>query len=94
MDIWGKMHHALFQSVTTRTAGFNTIDLDSMTEISKIISVVLMFIGAAPGSTGGGMKITTMVVLLMTVISIIRGRTETIVSVSYTHLEQPYQKIR
>ena len=79
MDVWGKMHHALFQSVTTRTAGFNTIDLDGMTEISKIISVVLMFIGAAPGSTGGGMKITTMVVLLMTVISIIRGRTETII---------------
>lgn len=79
MDILGKIHHSLFQSVTTRTAGFNTIDLDGMTEISKLISIVLMFIGAAPGSTGGGMKITTMVVLLMTVISIIRGRTETIV---------------
>lgn len=79
MDVLGKMHHSLFQSVTTRTAGFNTIDLNDMTEISKLISIVLMFIGAAPGSTGGGMKITTMVVLLMTVISIIRGRTETIV---------------
>lgn len=79
MDVLGKMHHSLFQSVTTRTAGFNTIDLNGMTEISKLISIVLMFIGAAPGSTGGGMKITTMVVLLMTVISIIRGRTETIV---------------
>lgn len=79
MSIWSKMHHALFQSITTRTAGFNTFDLDGMTEISKLLSVVLMFIGAAPGSTGGGMKITTMVVLLMTVVSIIRGRTETII---------------
>lgn len=79
MDIWGKIHHSLFQSVTTRTAGFNTIDLNGMTEVGKILSVVLMFIGAAPGSTGGGIKVTTMVVLLMTVISTIRGRTETII---------------
>lgn len=79
MGVLGKLHHSLFQSVTTRTAGYNTVDFNSMTEISKFISVALMFIGAAPGSTGGGMKITTMVVLLMTVVSIIRGRTETIV---------------
>lgn len=79
MDIFGKIHHSLFQSVTTRTAGFNTIDLNGMTEVGKILSVVLMFIGAAPGSTGGGIKITTMVVLLMTVISTIRGSTETII---------------
>ncbi|MEG2597216.1 MAG: potassium transporter TrkG, partial [Oscillospiraceae bacterium] len=77
MDVAGKMHHSLFQSITARTAGYNTIDLNAMTEISKCLTTLLMFIGAAPGSTGGGIKITTMVVLLMTVVSIIRGRTET-----------------
>ena len=63
----------LFQSVTMRTAGFNTIDLASMREMTKIVSIVLMFIGAAPGSTGGGIKVSTMTVVITTAISTIRG---------------------
>jgi trk system potassium uptake protein TrkH len=47
---------AFFQSVTTRTAGFNSIDNAVMGSVSKLLTVLLMFIGACPGSTGGGIK--------------------------------------
>jgi trk system potassium uptake protein TrkH len=56
---------SLFQSVTTRTAGFNTLDLNSMTTIGQAIFIMLMLIGGSPGSTAGGMKTTTIAVLLM-----------------------------
>ena len=63
-----------FESVTLRTAGFNTIDLEAMRESSKLWSVILMFIGASPASTGGGVKATTMGVLFLLVLSVIRGQ--------------------
>lgn len=65
--------NAFFQSVTMRTAGFNSIDLAAMTDASKLVSVLLMFVGASPASTGGGVKTTTAAVLLLIVISVIRG---------------------
>lgn len=71
-----KLNAALFQSVTTRTAGFNTIDIGSMRDISKIGTIILMFIGASPASTGGGIKTTTFVVLIAAVVSTMRGREE------------------
>ena len=55
---------ALFQSVTPRTAGYNTMDLSAMTDSSKIVMILLMLIGGSPGSTAGGMKTTTLAVLL------------------------------
>ena len=55
---------SLFQSVTTRTAGFNTINLNHMTSAGKSVMIVLMLIGGSPGSTAGGMKTTTVAVLL------------------------------
>ena len=79
MSLGEKINNALFMSVTTRTAGFNSIDIATMHESSKLISIILMFIGAAPGSTGGGIKVTTFAVILMTVYSVIRGRSDTIV---------------
>ena len=68
---------SLFQSVTPRTAGFNTVDLASMSSTSQGISIVLMLIGASPGSTGGGMKNTTFTVLLMTCIAVFRRKKDT-----------------
>jgi len=59
----------LFQSVTPRTAGFNTIDLTSMKETGQYIIILLMLIGGSPGSTAGGMKTTTIAVLSATAIS-------------------------
>lgn len=67
---------AFFQSVTMRTAGFNSIDLAAMTGASKLICIVLMFIGASPASTGGGVKTTTMALVLLAVWSVIRGYTD------------------
>lgn len=55
-----------FQSVTPRTAGFNTVDLNRMSEPSQLIMILLMLIGGSPGSTAGGFKTTTLAVLLLT----------------------------
>ncbi len=67
---------SLFQAVSPRTAGFNTVDLAALTSGGGLLTIVLMFIGAGPGSTGGGVKITTVVVCLLTLFSYIRGRQE------------------
>ena len=63
---------SLFQSVTTRTAGFNTADLAGMTDSGKMGMVLLMLIGGSPGSTAGGMKTTTAAVLFAMAISVFR----------------------
>lgn len=79
MPLPDRFNASLFQSVTCRTAGFNSIDIASMREITKIMSIVLMFIGAAPGSTGGGIKVTTLCVILMTVFCVARGHEDTVI---------------
>lgn len=79
MSSGDKILNSFFQSVSCRTAGFNTISIENMSGISKMFAIFLMFIGAAPGSTGGGVKVSTFTVLVMTVISIARGRDETII---------------
>lgn len=73
----GQVLGALFQSVTARTAGFNTVDLASLSGSGSLLMLVLMFIGAGPGSTGGGVKITTVVVCLLSLFSYARGKRET-----------------
>jgi trk system potassium uptake protein len=67
---------SVFQSATSRTAGFNTIDLNLLTTSSLFVIIILMFIGAAPGSTGGGIKITTVAVLWANARAIARGDSE------------------
>jgi trk system potassium uptake protein TrkH len=64
---------ALFCAVTPRTAGFNTTDIAALTPASKLLTVVLMFIGGSPGSTAGGTKTTTVVVMLLSAIAMIRS---------------------
>lgn len=68
-----KLLGALFCSITPRTAGFNTVDTASLTEASKVLSMILMFIGGSPGSTAGGAKTTTIVVLFCYAIAMIRN---------------------
>ncbi len=65
---------SLFQAVTPRTAGFNTVDASELSETGNAVVTVLMLIGGAPGSTAGGMKITTVAVLLATTSSVFRKR--------------------
>ena len=63
---------SFFQSVTARTAGFNTVDTGALTEGSKFVTILLMFVGGSPGSTAGGIKTTTLIVLLVCVRSNMR----------------------
>lgn len=71
-----KIMAAWFQSVTPRTAGFNTLDYGKMTEASLFVTIILMFIGASPGSTGGGIKTTTLRVLFSCTEAVLTGREE------------------
>ena len=71
----GKIWASLFASVTARTAGFNTIDIASLTTSSKMLTNVLMFIGGSPGSTAGGIKTTTFTILIFSIWSMLRQKT-------------------
>jgi len=69
-----KVMAAWFQSVTPRTAGFNTIDIGKMSEAALFMTIVLMFIGASPGSTGGGIKTTTFRILFSCTAAVLEGK--------------------
>lgn len=66
-----------FQSVTTRTAGFNTVDFGIISETGLALMIVLMLVGGSPGSTAGGMKTTTLAVMISTAVSVFRHREQT-----------------
>lgn len=70
---------ALFQSVTCRTAGFNTLDISHMTNVSLVIMLFLMFVGGSPGSCAGGVKVTTLRVLSALTFSQLRGRSQVVI---------------
>ena len=71
-----KILNAFFQSVTMRTAGFNSFDLSGFRDGSKLFSSFLMIIGASPASTGGGIKTTTIASLALLMLSVVRGESE------------------
>ena len=73
MNIFEKLQASTFQSVTTRTAGFNTVNNGDMSNASVMTTILLMFIGASPGSTGGGIKTTTFAVIILAVLAIMQG---------------------
>ncbi len=77
LSLGEKIQAAFFQSVTTRTAGFATIPQSELTKGTALICCILMFIGGSPSGTAGGVKTTTVAILLITVYSIIRERRET-----------------
>jgi len=76
VNIWARPMAALFQSVSTRTAGMATTPQAGWSEGTRIISIILMTIGASPGSTGGGIKTTTIALVVLFIIMTIRGRDE------------------
>ncbi|MCR5255422.1 MAG: TrkH family potassium uptake protein [Acetatifactor sp.] len=73
-DMKTKILASVFGSVTTRTAGFNTVDTAALTPGSKLITMILMFIGGSPGSTAGGIKTTTIAVILISVLSNLKNQ--------------------
>lgn len=74
LNLGGKLWASFFQSVTPRTAGANTVDIAGLRQASQFFIVILMFIGASPGSTGGGIKTTTFTLMIGAVVSMLRGR--------------------
>lgn len=74
LDWSGKIWSSFFQSVTPRTAGANTLDYTALRQATVFFTIILMFIGASPGSTGGGIKTTTFTTLIGAVVAMIRGR--------------------
>lgn len=75
--LWGKIATSFFAAVTPRTAGFNTVDLTVINLPTVMIYLLLMWIGASPGSTGGGIKTTTAAVAFLNLGSLVRGKDRT-----------------
>lgn len=78
MSVFDKLQVAFFQSVTTRTAGFATVDQSALTTPSAFVSIILMFIGGSPVGTAGGVKTVTVVILIAFAISNIKGKRDTV----------------
>ncbi|MEI7026667.1 TrkH family potassium uptake protein [Paenibacillus sp. y28] len=74
LSLGEKLWAALFQSVSPRTAGANTVDIAGLRQATQFFTIILMFIGASPGSTGGGIKTTTFTTLVGAVLAMIRGK--------------------
>lgn len=80
-----KINASIFHSAATRTAGFYSLPVSEMHEITKVFTIFLMFIGAAPGSTGGGIKVTTIGVLFFAIIAQVRGSQEVVLFKKKVH---------
>ena len=76
MSVADKAVNSFFQSVTARTAGFASVDMASLSNASKFLFIILMFIGGAPASTAGGIKVVTVFVLFAAVYSSLKGKNE------------------
>jgi trk system potassium uptake protein TrkH len=72
MTFGGKLLSSFFAAVTPRTAGFNSVDIASMSTAGKVFTSLLMFIGGSPGSTAGGVKTTTVIVIILFVVSYVK----------------------
>lgn len=90
MPLWEKLSNAFFMSVTPRTAGFNTVNIASMREASLMLTMILMFIGASPGGTGGGVKTTTIVAAIAVATASIAGKED--VTVKHFRIAPEAQK--
>ena len=93
LSVPGKLMAALFQSVSTRTAGMNTIDLAACGPITKLLMSALQFIGAAPGSTGGGVKVTTFAVIILTIRSVAQGRDDCVIAEHHIESKTVYRAL-
>ncbi len=76
LSMSGKIQAIIFQAITPRSGGLATLDYNTMFDNTQLFTIWLMFIGAGPGSTGGGVKVTTIVVLLLAGLAIFKGRKE------------------
>ncbi|NOU70547.1 Trk family potassium uptake protein [Paenibacillus sp. LMG 31458] len=79
LDFSGKILASFFQSIAPRTAGPNTVDIGALRQATQFFIIILMFIGASPGSTGGGIKTTTFTILISAIITMIRGKEDIVI---------------
>ncbi len=81
LNLWEKLQVTVFQSITTRTAGFNTVPLSisTLSDAGLLLMIALMFIGASPGGTGGGIKTTTFAILMGATRSTLEGRSDVVI---------------
>ncbi|MGO4692635.1 TrkH family potassium uptake protein [Paenibacillus sp. 2TAB26] len=87
----GKIFGALFQSVTARSAGLSTVDPSMLREVTQFFIILLMFIGAGPGSTGGGIRVTTFAILIGAIVAMMRGKEDVVLfryRISKTQIHQ------
>ncbi|NJL29030.1 MAG: hypothetical protein HC897_14650 [Thermoanaerobaculia bacterium] len=91
LGVFDKWMNAFFQSVTLRTAGFNSVDFTQLHSTSVLMMIVWMFIGASPGGTGGGIKTTTAAVLLSVIPAIASGRPRVVLFGRRIALETVYK---
>lgn len=85
-----KLVISLFQAITPRTAGFNVVDMSDLSEYAKFQTMILMFIGGSPGSMAGGIKTTTLAVVILTLFALLRGRLE----IEWRNRTIPMQTVR
>lgn len=91
MDFMGSITASFFQSISTRTCGFNTVDFATLGQPILLIIIFLMFIGASPNSTGGGVKTTTMAVIIKSAIATIKGKKNVELfknTISFEHIDK------
>lgn len=93
LNLFGKIQAALFQSVSPRSGGVNTLEFTDLRQASQFFIVLLMFIGAAPGSTGGGIKITTFALLAGAMTAMIRGKEDIVMFRFRLAKDQVYKAI-
>ncbi|WNR45657.1 TrkH family potassium uptake protein [Paenibacillus roseipurpureus] len=79
LDFGSKLLASFFQSTAARTAGPNTVDLGALRQASQFLIIILMFIGASPGSTGGGIKTTTFTILISAIVTMVRGKEDIVI---------------
>lgn len=93
LNMGGKLLASFFQSVTPRTAGFNTLNIAELRNATQFLLVILMFIGASPGSTGGGIKTSTLGTLFVAVWSMIRGDSDVVIFERRIPKDQVYKSL-
>lgn len=93
MTFMEKLWASYFQAVTTRTAGFNSIDIGAMESSSILFMILLMFIGAGSTSTGGGIKLTTFIIIILAVITFIKGKQEIVLFKRSIHQKYVFKSL-